>query len=348
MTDKVEMELFLREMLMQIENEQGQLIRKLEEYHIAEESLNREKELIEEKLKDNISFFSPASASGREKLEEINERILAGHDNIEQTRRRLDDINGKIVTMGNILAFVRDSKIEEKPETFRPTGVFILETQELERKRIARDLHDSTVQNLTNLVHKTEYCSKMIEKDPVQVKLELVAMMDNIRHTIDDMRRIIYDLRPMSIDDLGLVPTVQRYVEEYKRLYPDVEVNVYVKSNVEELELSSLLNLTLFRIIQESCNNIYKYAQANTIDIEFIFEEDFMSVSIKDDGIGFTLEDVKRKNIEEITSGYGLSIMKERAQLLGGKLEIESEPSCGTTVKMEIPYNIEDDKREIL
>lgn len=334
----MDMEMFLREMLMDIENEQSQIIKRLEESHREVESLQREKEIIQERLKDNISFFSPSSAKGRDRLEDIQQKILAGHTKTETIKGNLDDINKKILTMGSIIRFIQESSYTCQSKAEAINGISILETQELERKRIARDLQDSTVQNLTNMIHKTEFCSKMIDRDTTQVKLELVTMIENIRHTIDDMRKVIYDLCPMSIDDLGLIPTVQKLIEDNKKIYPDVNVKINMKSEVDEMDLSSVVSLTIFRIIQEACNNMYKYANASEVSIDFQFQEDSINVIVKDNGIGFMREDFEKPNKEKY--GFGLSIMQERAELLGGNLEIKSVPNEGTIIHLDVPLEI--------
>lgn len=253
MTEHEEMEIFLREILMEIEGKQNQVIRQLEDSHRRVESLCREKVVIEEKLKDNISFFNPVSAKNREKLEEITQSIIDEREETERIKTELKEINQRINTMGKIVLFMKEHNPDQEEEeeevvkdNFTASGISILEAQEMERKRIARDLHDSTVQSLTNIVHKTEYCSKMIDKDTVKVKLELVAMMENIRDSIDDMRRIIYDLRPMSIDDLGLVPTIQRFVEENKAEHEDMKFQIRVTSESDEIDLPSVVTLTIF------------------------------------------------------------------------------------------------------
>lgn len=342
MSEKETMEVFLREMLMNIENEQSQIIRELEESHRKVESLNREKIIIEEKLKDNISFFHPSSAKNREKLDEVNKKIVVGFEKIERTKNNLQKINDKIIIMGRILNFIHDHmKEEEEKSNLLKNGVSILEAQEVERKRIARDLHDSTVQSLTNIVHKTEYCSKMIEKDPMQVKLELISMMGNIRNSIDDMRRIIYDLRPMSIDDLGLVPTVQRFVEKNRQLYEDIQLDISVQAENKEIKTPSVVTLTLFRVIQEACNNIFKYANAKHVNINICEDEQGLEIVIADDGVGFNMFHVKHINKNsKSNSGFGLSIMKERTQLLGGTFRVETEPNIGTKIIVFIPKDV--------
>lgn len=335
MIEKVDMEMFLREMLMNIENEQNQIIKKLEESHREVESLQREKEIIEERLKDNISFFSPASAKGRDRLEHIEKRILEGYTKTESIKKNLDDINKRIVTMGSIIRFIQETEQPQKGEEEKNIGISILETQELERRKIAGNLNDFALENLTNLVHKTEFCSKMIEKDTSQVKLELSTMTENIRHTMDDMRKLIYQLCPMTIDDLGLIPTVRKLVEDNKITYPEVSVQIDVKSEVDEMDLPSVVSVTIFRIIQEACNNIYQHAGASEVSINFQFQENFILVSIKDNGIGFDVEEWKNQDSKKTV--VGISTMKERTQLLGGKMDIQSVPDEGTTISLEVP-----------
>ena len=342
LTEHEKMEIFLREILMNIESEQNSTIRRLEDFHRKVESLNREKVLIEQKLQDNISFFNPTCAKNREKLEEINQSLLDCHNEINATKEQLKVINDKINTMGKIVLFLKEHSPDaenkgKEPKQFTASGISILEAQEMERKRIARDLHDSTVQSLTNIVHKTEYCSKMIDKDAVQVKFELVSMMENIRSCIDDMRRIIYDLRPMSIDDLGLVPTIQRFVEQNKAEHDDMKFKIQVTSKSDEVDLPSVVTLTIFRIVQEACNNIFKYSQADNVTIAISYFEEEIEVVVQDDGIGFDKSSIGRGE-KSTSSGFGLSIMQERVQLLSGTFSIDSQPGKGTKVCIRIPY----------
>lgn len=342
LTEHEEMEVFLREILSNIEHEQNGLIRRIDDTHRKVESMEREKIVIETKLQDNISFFNPICANNRDKLDDLDNDILSEKEKEKDLKRSLKDVNYKINTMGKVLSFLKENAPEvvetEEEDNFSTSGISILEAQEMERKRIARDLHDSTVQSLTNIVHKTEFCSKMIDKDPVQVKLELVTMMDHIRASIDDMRRIIYDLRPMSIDDLGLVPTIQRFVNQNKMEYEDINFQIKVSSESDEIDIPAVVTLTVFRIIQEACNNIFKYSLAKNVIIAINYWEDELEVSIIDDGIGF--DKTKIGKGEKKHSGFGLSIMQERAQLLRGTFSLESESGKGTKVSISIPYSV--------
>ncbi len=212
-------------------------------------------------------------------------------------------------------------------------GIKILETQESERKRIARDLHDSTVQNLTNMMHKTELCTKLINLDPVRAKLELQVMINTIKSTIKDMRSIIYDLRPMSLDDLGLVATIQKYIREIRINH---EIDIVLDVIHQEVNVLSVINLTLFRIVQEATNNAIKHGKANKIIIHLEYTNGYIYLTIEDNGIGFN----HNGNIEpksDIFSGYGLPMMKERVILLSGELKIVSMANEGTKIFVKVP-----------
>lgn len=212
-------------------------------------------------------------------------------------------------------------------------GIKILEQQENERQRIARELHDSTVQVLTNLVHKTELCSKIMDIDLIRAKLELEIINNTIRYTINDMRNIIHNLRPMAFDDFGLDITLERVVGQIKA---NTDIQIHVDVVGEKKPLSSVVSLTLVRIMQEACNNSIKHSQADNVYITFSYEDENVLLSIKDDGKGF---DIKNTDIskDNQSKGFGVSIMKERAMLLSGEFKITSSKNKGTHIMVTVP-----------
>ncbi len=223
-------------------------------------------------------------------------------------------------------------------------GLSILEAQEIERQRIARDLHDTTVQNLTSLVHKTELCAKLIDIDSIRAKLELNMMTNTLKTSINDMRGIIYNLKPMTLDDLGLTVTVQRYAN---KLMDFNNLQVKVQTNDEVQDILPVIKLTLFRIIQEACNNVIKHANATMINIDINYDEHSIKVVIKDNGSGFNIEKSSRVNANEQLSSFGLSFIRERTLLLSGKLDMQSEKGKGTIITVIVPLTIyEEDKNE--
>ena len=208
-----------------------------------------------------------------------------------------------------------------------------MEEQEQERKRIARELHDSTVQNLTTLIHKTELCSKLILKDPIQAQLEMRMMSETLRSCINEMRDIIYNLRPMMLDDLGIEVALEQYIAQ---VMVQNEIKIELKVKGKEPQLLPVVRTTLFRVITEACNNAILHAGAKKIGIELKFEKKRIFARVEDDGIGFEIN-----NEEVLTKHFGISIMRERIHLLQGELEVSSELKKGTIVSIKVPITEE-------
>ena len=256
-------------------------------------------------------------------LERIVQEQQEKHQNFEEIRTIIKEQNERI------------TELQEKKEA--KVQLYFMEEQELDRNRIARDLHDSTVQNLTMLVHKTELCTKLLNLDNVRVMLELQTMIENIKMTIDDMREIIYNLRPMSLSNLGLGATLESYCAHIKRNH-NIETDFVLTGT--EPNILQIQKITLYRIVQEACNNVVKYAKATKLWVALAFSEEEIRVVIQDNGIGFDKEKKMKQNCDQL-HGFGLSIMRERTNLLEGKFEIDSIPQKGTTVCITVPVKIE-------
>lgn len=214
----------------------------------------------------------------------------------------------------------------------RNVGLNILDSQEKERQRIAMDLHDTAVQNLTGLIHKIELCIKLIDMDTIRTKLELSSMTNIIRLIISDMRNTIYNLKPMTLDDLGLNTTIERFA---RNIMDTNNITVNVNCNNEELKIDHIIKLTIFRVIREACQNVIKHANATVIDIDLAYNKNEVSLKIQDNGDGFDIQ--KLKCNEKKISNFGISNMKERIILLSGKFEIHSEKGIGTIVSATVP-----------
>jgi len=207
-------------------------------------------------------------------------------------------------------------------------GVKILEQQEAERQRIARDLHDTTVQTLTGLIHKMEFCSMIMDKDTERVKNELDFMSGVIKESIAGMRNIIYDLRPMTFDDIGFAETLSRAID---KLQSGCDAVIGYKVKGTAVRIPQIIELTILRLMQEACNNAKKHAAAKNITVTLEYKENKVCLTVEDDGKGFEIEAGKAKG------GFGLSIMNERVYLLKGDIDIFSEKDKGTKVYVEIP-----------
>lgn len=243
--------------------------------------------------------------------------------NIIDRKKKLEQTSYCIDFLMNSLNKKFDSEI----------GLNLLEAQERERQRIAADLHDSTVQNLTSLFHKAELCFKLIDMDSVRAKLELSSMSNTIKVIIDEMRDVIFNLKPMSLCDLGLSLTIERYIDQLRKEH-DIHIKYF--HNDEIMNVVPVINTTLFRIIKEACSNVIKHATASLLEINIEYCLDSIRVSIIDDGEGFDIEEYKTNNKIQL-SNFGISIMQERAALLSGTLKIESTKGKGTKVTIAVP-----------
>lgn len=307
----------------------------------------KEKEQYERELKkDNRSYFSPIEQNNDKSEKEI-EDLRIQINSCKQQEKHISEIisalNSSIQCVNKCSTKNRKADEDIRKARINDIGLSILEAQEIERQRIARDLHDTTVQTLTSLVHKAELCIKLIDIDTIRAKLELNTMSNTLKAVINDMRGIIYNLKPMTIEDLGLTVTVQRYANKLMDLN---NIDIIVATNEEPEKILPVIKLTVFRVIQEACCNILKHANATLIDINIHYEKNFLKVSVKDNGVGFDAKQLNLRN-HEPTSSFGLSIMKERLSLLSGTLDIESEKGKGTTIYINVPLtNYEEGKNE--
>jgi two-component system sensor histidine kinase DegS len=212
----------------------------------------------------------------------------------------------------------------------------IILAQEEERRRISREIHDGPAQTLASLTMKIDYCLEAPEVHE-KIRLELVDLKESVIRSLKDIRRFIFDLRPMALDDLGLVPTLEQFISGFKKR---TGVPVYVSIEGERASMNSEIELAVFRIIQEACNNAVKHADPSSVHIFVKFDErkNRLTIVIKDDGSGFDLAEI-RKNYSTLKK-LGLKSMEERARLSGGDLEILSDKGEGTVVSFWVPLVI--------
>jgi len=208
----------------------------------------------------------------------------------------------------------------------------ITRAQEEERKRIALELHDDTAQNLIALLHQLENFLSGKIKLPVREAKALWGFHEQIRDVLQGVRHFSRDLRPSILDDLGLLPALEWLTGELKSEY-GVEASLKVVGN--ERRLSQEAELLLFRIVQEALRNTAKHAQASRVEVNVEFDENKITATIRDNGIGFRLPE----NIGALPhiGKLGLAGMQERIQLLGGNLKLKSELGKGTIVSVEAP-----------
>lgn len=283
----------------------------------------------------------------REQLTVAKERekiLRLRRDNLDQTFLKLQEIARKaeqlVSQVGVALNYLADS-IEDVHEQIthinvrEQMGQEILEVQEIERKRMANALHDGPVQDLANLVVQLELHERLyLTEEAAQAKENFGELKGIARGCMGEMRRIIYDLNPMTLDDLGLVPTVRNVLDH---LTTQTKIETRFNLLGTETRLHPKIETTLFRIIQESLNNSRKHANPKLIEVIMEFGPLFINVEISDDGQGFDFANVQ----EKLKSGdhYGLLSMENRTHSLDGTLRIKTAPGEGTKVLVQIPLN---------
>lgn len=321
--------------------------------------LEREFQKKEILLKDNIKFIQALEKSLDENFESFTPRSVnqANHLKIDSLmdeqkiiESELNDLSIKISKLNAHLAELdsvtkvareKEKSSLNKKELKEKQGKYqrkIIEIQEIERQRIARELHDSIVQSLTNTIHKIEICTKIMDVDTVRCRLELHVISKTIRDIIQEMRNIIYDLRPTSLDDFQLDNILEK---EIHKICKSEILNVSYETLGESIELSPMMSLSILRIVQEACNNIMKHARAENVLIQVEYKKEKIVVRIEDDGVGFIIDDIQNLKKED-GSGLGISMMKERVFLFAGRLELNSEPGKGTKILVEVPIDKED------
>ncbi len=211
----------------------------------------------------------------------------------------------------------------------------VLRALEEERKRIARELHDETSQSLTTLVLNIDMALSALDAEGQHEKVR--AILGRTRGltllTLEEIRKLIFDLRPTILDDLGLVPAVRWYA--MNKMEP---VGVEMSFEVQGLErrLAPDLETAMFRIVQEALTNVMKHAGADRVEITIKANEEVVIAQVRDNGRGFDPRRVTHE-IGADRRGVGLFGMEERVKLLGGSFEIESSPGRGTAVRVSIP-----------
>jgi signal transduction histidine kinase len=216
----------------------------------------------------------------------------------------------------------------------------VVAAQEAERQRIARELHDETGQALTATGLGLRGIASSVHQDPERAANNLNQLEKLVTVALNELQRLIADLRPSHLDDLGLPATLRWWADEVESR-GSMQVDVQVSG--EEKELDAPIRLAIFRVTQEALNNAIKHSSATIAAVELAYHEDLVSVIIADNGRGF---DMDRVMSDKIHGSWGLLGMQERASLLGGQVSIESQPGSGTRVMITIPYQSQGDESE--
>lgn len=284
------------------------------------ESLNKKDEC-------DFNIFSPRSASKvySEQVYDKKIEIEEAEEKLRSLYRKLSNVTKKIDSLNELNPDSFEEKKEEEKIVSGDSSLF-LQLQEDDRQRIAADLHDSVLQNLSLVLHNLELSEKFIDYDTVRAKLEIESNRKLVKDVIDEIRSTIFDLRPMQFDDFGFKKTLENQLEGYKS-----RTNISISYCIDDLSRKdNLVLLTVFRIVQELVSNSIKHSNGSEIEVKVLDAGSNIYIEESDNGIGFSNFDLEKEN------HFGIKILKERIGSLKGTYHFVTVEK-GTKIVIEIP-----------
>ncbi|MBN1264541.1 MAG: hypothetical protein JXA25_03550 [Anaerolineales bacterium] len=315
----------------------------------------KEIDLLVEQSQGEVDKLAQRNAGITARLHQIQaqfetvprEDIRSIYETAQDTQQRLFTMRGQLeklqsdqIHLRQYADYIRKSllfleggsarPVEEETPIIESEIEHIIQAQEDERRKISRQVHDGPAQSLSNFILQTEIALRLFDTDIEKARQELQNLKLSATETFSNVRDFIFDLRPMMLDDLGLVPTAKRYVEAFKDK-TGIEVSCVVTG--KERRLESHREVLVFRGIQELLANIRDHAQATQGKVSIFLDEDSVVSTVEDNGKGFDVDPYVKGTINE----GGLYTLRERLNQVGGTLNLECPAEGGTRVSFTIP-----------
>lgn len=248
-----------------------------------------------------------------------------------ENRDELGELAGSINQTGEDLARLQEATLaEERERALQERIARVTLAQEEERKRISRELHDGLGPSLAAIGNRLRACRTMVRTDPATAERELEEVTSTLKGNVQEVRELIHGLRPLALDQLGLVGALRQHVEQFGQ-QNGIEASV---STLDDVLTDPLTEITVFRIVQECLINVQKHANATRVEVSISWKGSSLEVQVRDDGRGF---DPTSLAPGTEGTGMGLLSMQERAKLLGGSLSIHSSPDGGCDISLHVP-----------
>jgi len=333
-----QLKLDIAEIIVQVDHQKNvdrQLRQKLMEVNRAHQQCTQ-KEMFEtySQAKDaqvNLQLLQAKEIQLRKRRDDLERSLRQMRETVERAQNLMTQVSMAIsLLQGGIADSLQTQNNGQKIKM----GLTVIRAQEEERRRVAREIHDGPAQTLANIVLRLEIAEKLLEVDHTRVKAELIDLKNLVRSNLQDIRRIIFDLRPMVLDDLGIVPAISKYLANFQDNY-GIECELLIEGR--EKRLLPALEVAFFRLVQEGMTNVAKHAHSPKVDISLIYQEDWTIARIQDYGKGFEV------NFSLTTPGehFGLIGMRERVEMFSGHFSIQSILGKGTTIELSIPSRLE-------
>ena len=344
----------LRELLSQVVQEREQLETELSEISLLLKQTFSEVDKLQPRQADAISRLRQVEAnieaySGTDiknaysNAHESQLRLFVMHsqlENLQAKQRTLQRYQTQLERMGILCTQAADI-VEGDPTTTMGKGsldehqavVQVIQAQEAERQHLSRQMHDGPAQSLTNLILQAEIVERTFDADPVRARTELGLLKTAANSTFQRMRDFIFELRPMMLDDLGLIPTLKRFLQTF-----GTKNHLAISlTSMGDRTLAPHVEVTVFRTVQELVTNAAQHAHPSRVQVTLDLRNDPIQVTVDDDGSGFDVTSVL-SSLQELASS-GLAKMEQRISMLGGKIQFQSETGRGTKVNVQIPAN---------
>jgi len=277
---------------------------------------------------------------------DAQQRVLVMRSQLEKLQADQTNLKKRIALLEQIRGMFSLDSLPHKSS--KESGVraaanleMMINSQETERQRLSRQMHDGPAQALSNFIVQSEIAARLFDLDQTKAKFEMENLKNSAMSTFQKVRNFIAELRPMMLDDLGLIPTIKRYGEMFSE-QNGIEINLNVKGVEKRFE--PYLEIMVFRALQELIGNASRHNQDQSmkiqVNIQLVMDENFVKMVVQDTGKGFDPEELSTK------SGLGLKVIRERVEMLGGYMDIDSAVGQGCRVTVQVPISTKIDEKE--
>ena len=259
---------------------------------------------------------------------DAQQRLLVMRGQLDKLQNDKDSLERYTRLLAHVEASPSSDRDDIKAVAENNNIEMIVNAQEAERQRLSRQMHDGPAQALSNFILQAEIAMRLLSVDVEQARDELNSLKASAMRTFQQVRSFIFELRPMMLDDLGLIPTIRRYVDSYRE-QAGLDVNLAISGTERRLE--PYVEVMIFRALQELLGNASRHSHATTVKVYVDVSDALVKVSVDDNGKGFSPEVIEKGN------SLGLKIIKDRVGMLGGAFDVDSSAGKGTRVNFSIP-----------
>ncbi|MCK4819039.1 hypothetical protein KA005_24915 [bacterium] len=282
-------------------------------------------------IKDNTEDFTPVDIrDAYDEAMDTQQRLFVMRGQMEKLKGEQVHLQDLILQLQDMTSFLTKTPLLEGGETELNAAEVIesvIQAQEAERHRLSSKMHDGPAQALSNFILQAEIAQKLFDMDLDQAREELDLLKANANATFTKVRDFIFELRPMMLDDLGLIPTLRHYFEAYKE---QTEQEIQFSASGTERRVDGYLEIMIFRAVQELVSNAARHSDANMVRVHIDTGEDRVVVDVEDDGKGFNSE-------QALDGSMGIKVIKDRVEILQGEFNIDTAMGQGTRIGFTIP-----------